>query len=422
MLIRWGHVSLLALLAVFTLFVAGDVRDAASQESDEPTAGPGAAASLDDIVAASGAVESADTIEIRSEVPGQNKIVEMAADGAEVKQGDLIVQLDDSQLRNHLAAQQVAVAQARAVLEQAEAHGQVQNAAAESNRQMLALRLEIAQLELKRYQDAELPLETRRSESRIQIAEEHVSALSERVENLQSHEQAVAKSDLDAVRVELTEARADLDLARNELRLLTEYDGPLTVKKLELAVVESRRAVEEADWNSTASRAEAEAGLAAARLALDEAEQQLSRTRDAIEKCAIRAPRDGVILHAVLPSRRVGNIVPQQIVPQQIVREGRLLLTMPDLSRLQVALTVTGEKAKRVRVGQPVRIFVGDSEEQLTATVALAHPPQIVDGRPVATVLVDFDEPPAGLRIGTGVRAIIGLSDAEPQEDSPRPK
>jgi hypothetical protein len=90
---------------------------------------------------------------------------------------------------------------------------------------------------------------------------------------------------------------------------------------------------------------------------------------------------------------------------------------MPDLSRLRVLLTVTGDKAERVRAGQPVRLFVGDSEVDETARVTVANPPQIVDGRPVAAVLAEFPEAPAGLRIGTRVQAIIGISDAaDPDE------
>lgn len=420
MLIRWGHISLLALLAIVGFFIAGGVRDAVSQDRNNPDAG--ADATAEGFVEAVGQVESADTISIRSEVPGTVTVVEVVPDGADVKKGDLIVQLDDSGLRGQLPAQEVVVAQARADLEQAQARLATQDAAADSNRETLALKLEIAELELRKYQDAELPLELQGSESRIKLAEERLAASMQRAERLESviDEVAGARDDLDLVRVEIAEARADLDLARLGHRVLTEYDGPLETKKMELRVAEARLALEQVDQNSTAARVEAEAGLAAAELALANAAQGMETIHDAIGKCAIRAPRDGIVMHSVAYSRRATS---NTLQAGSEVRQGQPLIQMPDLDRLRVQLAVDEEQVAAVKVGQSVSLAFGAFEELRSGTVQAVGQRQRLQvfpsgsQQPPRSVLVEFDEPPTDLRIGTVVRAAIDVSDAEDSDD-----
>jgi HlyD family secretion protein len=418
MIIRWGHMSLLALLAVVTLFVAGDVRPAASQENDESSAGAGDAAA-ESVVTATGRFESAESLEIRCEVAGGGTVQELVPDGSRVKTGDVLVKLDESPVRREIAAAEIVVAQAQALVEQAQAHVATQDATAGTGRAILAARFEIAQLELKKYKEAGLPLAISQTESRIEFTEQQVATLGERVERMESRLEGdgEGREELAATKLELTQTRGDLEVVQLERRMLTDFEGPLQTKKLELAVLEARAALEELDRTSTASRIEAQAGLAAATAALQEAEQKLKNAQGQLEKCTMLAPRDGVVTYGVITSRRGRGSVSIPLKVGAEVRESLVLLQMPDLSKLRVLLEVDERDTPQVRVGQPVQMTAGDGQTEFTGTVAeIPEAPRFFPtpqgARVVRLVLVDLDEPVGEMNLASTVHAHIDVSES----------
>ena len=64
-------------------------------------------------------VESADVLELRSEMPGEAVLTYIVPEGTRVKRGDLLAKLDDSARREALLQQQIAVTEAAAATESA---------------------------------------------------------------------------------------------------------------------------------------------------------------------------------------------------------------------------------------------------------------------------------------------------------------
>ena len=420
MLIRWGQISLLALLAVVTMFVVGDVRDAVSQESDDSEVD---AASTDEgFVAGTGRVESVETLNVRCEVSGGGTIVEMVADGVMVSEGDLIVRLDSSSLEDELDVLQIEVSQARAGVEQAQARLASQDVAAGSERETLSLRLEIAELELQMFQEGTLQLEIRKRESRIELAEQRFETWSDRVDRFEAlvEGSGAGLDELESARLERQEARANLELARLEVEVLVQYEAPLQTKKLQLNVAQLNAALERLDRAGRASRLEAESQVVATVAALHEAEQRLSRVQEAIEKCVIHAPRDGIVVHPAIATRRATTTT---LGVRATVREGQTVLQMPDLDRLRVRLNIREQGAEQVQVGQPVVLEFGHTEERLTGTVTSISERRDAAqfaggfGQPPRMVLVELDGEPADVRIGMEARAVIDVSGSEDPDE-----
>ncbi len=84
------------------------------------------------------------------------------------------------------------------------------------------------------------------------------------------------------------------------------------------------------------------------------------------------------------------------------MQSGQIVLTLADLSRMQVETTDLSERdVVRVAVGQPVLVLIDALQLELAGHVArIAPQATIIGGDVVYTVLVDLDEQPPNLRWG----------------------
>ena len=76
---------------------------------------------VDNTVRERGIVESANSIDVRCEVPGTSTILHLIPEGSRVEKGDLLVELDSAALTEQLAGAEVRVEQARAQVVQSKA-------------------------------------------------------------------------------------------------------------------------------------------------------------------------------------------------------------------------------------------------------------------------------------------------------------
>src|SRR5262249_29459204 len=122
-------------------------------------------------VVEAGTLQSANSFDVYSELEGQNTIVNIAAEGTWVKQGDLLVELDTSGLTDKLNQQEIAYEKANAELIQAEQAHAIQISLNDSNEQKAQLAVELAELDLKKYREADFDQQKQTVDGEIAIAE-----------------------------------------------------------------------------------------------------------------------------------------------------------------------------------------------------------------------------------------------------------
>jgi multidrug efflux pump subunit AcrA (membrane-fusion protein) len=105
---------------------------------------------LSPTVVARGSVESADAVDVLSRVRGQATVKWVADDGAPVRKGERLIELDDSALREQLRTQKVALEQAQAARLAADAGLRLARKEGELAVRSGELGLKVARLELKR--------------------------------------------------------------------------------------------------------------------------------------------------------------------------------------------------------------------------------------------------------------------------------
>ena len=107
---------------------------------------------IDSNVREAGVVQSADTLELRSQIEGSTTILRIVPDGSAVKKGDLLVELDASSLRDAQLKQEVAAVEARGALQLAETARSALSAAGTGRLAVAELALKVAELGQQRFQ------------------------------------------------------------------------------------------------------------------------------------------------------------------------------------------------------------------------------------------------------------------------------
>jgi multidrug efflux pump subunit AcrA (membrane-fusion protein) len=304
----------------------------------------------------------------------------LVEDGAMVKKGQLLIELDDSELQDKLKAQKIVV-------------------------------------------------ETQKTEPpRIQKQ---------------------AEIDIEQAQLSLEVARHQLALAERDLKGYTGNDAERK-KGLELQVKEARLAVKNRDFQTTTTKAYAEAARQTARAILDAETARLKELEADIAHCKLYAPRDGLAFYYVPKTTR-----DWVVAEGEPVGEGQKLLYIPDLSKMQVSTRLHEAQIALVRPGQTAEVRVdafpgrtlagkvvqigkapeqGFSERVYPVVIALADKlPDFIPGRsaevrirteprrnvlrvPVRALLSDGEGHTCFVRTGAGIQElplILGLRDRD---------
>lgn len=271
-----------------------------------------------------GELESASNVEVRCRVRSQGgaAILTVVREGTMVKQGDLIMQLDDSDLQNRLVDQQINVNKSAAELAQAQAD------------------LSGSGMALKEYESGVF-LETEKGlESEAFVAEENLRRAGEylRYSKHLAEKGYISEVQLEADTFALGKATKELELSRTKLEVLRLFTREKTVKALSADVEKFKTKV------ATSERS----------YQIDQ--RRLEDIREQIAYCRISAPLDGQVVYAN-DQRSRGSSEPL-IAEGKIVRENQVLVRLPDPTRMQVLARINESRVDRVRLGQTVRISV----------------------------------------------------------------
>ncbi len=286
----------------------------------------------------SGVIESSQNIDIVCNVrskAGGVQIIWVIEEGAQVKEGDKLVELDTTTLEDSLQQQQLIMNRAKST--------KISAAAA-------VRRATIARQE---YLEGTFKQNEQVIESNILIAKQNLSTALDKVafsERLAA-KGFVTQQQLQADRFAVKRANLDMSLKENELRTLRE----ITQQKMLVgfdADIETAKASEQAEEKNYA-----------------EEENQLTEIQQQIENCIIVAPDAGQVVYANQQSSRGGA---EFIVEAGAsVRERQSIIKLPDPEQMQVKAKVNEGRIAFIKKGQRVDVTVGALEGQTLQGVVL---------------------------------------------------
>jgi HlyD family secretion protein len=260
-------------------------------------------------------------------------VLSLIKNGASVKKGDELCRMDSSGIEELARQEEILVNQARALCVKA------------------ALELETSQIALREYEEGLVTKSTKEFEARIALAQSDAQRQADRVawaENMVA-KGYLARGQLLSERQTLARVRHDLRKAEGEFQLFRRFEVPT-----EIHVLRGRIQTAEINKRLETDRLKAE-------------EDELAYLRKQIENCTIRSPQDGVVVYA---NRSRWWSLPLE--PGTLVYEGQSMFLIPDLTKLEVHISVHESMGPRVKVGMKARVCLA------------SRPGEVIPGRVVA--------------------------------------
>jgi HlyD family secretion protein len=303
--------------------------------------------------------------------PPPPTILSIVPEGTQVKAGAVVCELDSSAFRRELLAQQARHVRAKGWVDKARSI------------------LEVNEITLREYEDGIFPQDVERIRQLI-LTYETERDLAQR--NLVWSRATAAKGFRAQPQVEVDEftlQKAEIALAdaRGMLNRLVNYTGKKVVKSIK-AKIEAIRA----DLLSLESSFQLES-------------DRLKRIEAMISNCTMRAPRDGMVIHA---NRANGwGRVDSQIQEGLTVYQSQPIFRILDPAHIQVKARINESQIAKIRQGQPALIrFDAFPDRPFRGTVADITPIPTLANGPISDVhscfaTVRFDSGgPEMLRLG----------------------
>ena len=287
-----------------------------------------------------GNVESASNIDIKCRVSGGSSILSIVEDGTVVKKGDELVQLDSASLEDKIDQQTITFNTQK------------------SNKVEAETAVTVAEISVTEYLEGILKQELQTADANITIGMENLRSAQNSFEHTKKMFRKGFVSVLELESQEFGVKNAQLNL-----------DSMKTAKEV---LVKFKKAKMLAELRSTKVQAEAKLESVLAQYKLEE--RKLADLKDEFKYTKIIAPQDGMVVYAN-PRSRWGSSQGSQIEEGSTVRERQTIIQLPDLSRMQVKVSVHETKVEKLSRGMPARIKI-QGRELMGEITSIANQPE----------------------------------------------
>ena len=273
-----------------------------------------------------GSVESVRNVEVKCELAGGGTLLWVIPDGTRVQQGDELARFDSSLIDEQISAQTILVEQARAA-----------KIAAERN-------VSAAEIGVREYREGLY----RQTRQQLEMAASVARHNQHQAEHKLAQARKLARSGfINAVQLGgeidgLARANLELGVARRAVEVLDKFTKPKTIAELE----------------SLRDGAEATLHAAEATFALESS--RLARLEKQRTYCVLRAPQDGLVVHANDPNSSSSD--GPQIQEGANIRQHQTVLRLPNLDQMQVRALVHESQLFQMHPGLKARIRIQDRE------------------------------------------------------------
>lgn len=344
----------------------------------------------------SGVVESGNNVTLASRCEWSTRIINMVPEGTWVKKGDVVVELDASDIQKRFDDRQIRVVNAESLLKQAEEALEMQKLTNESRLADAQLNARLNTLMRDGYLDAEYPQQLHELESTVALAEEALTRAEKSYEFVSEMVQLGyrTRSDKEVERIKLLKAKQELATANDKLNVLTTFTYPRRVIQLKASCEESVRELDRVQSTARASILSRTVTLRARERSYEIYRAYQERLQRNIDACTIRAPRTGqVVYNYVSRSRSL------KLEEGSSVHYLQTLAKMPDRNQMQVQMRIHESQVNMISEGQPAVVKL-DSNSNRTYQGHVAE---------VSTVPLSGQYPNYDLREYRVVVAIDGL-------------
>ncbi|MBN2591915.1 MAG: efflux RND transporter periplasmic adaptor subunit [Sedimentisphaerales bacterium] len=367
-------------------------------------------------VVESGTIKARDQQIIKNEVEGRTSIITLVPEGTRVKKGDLLVELDASSLQDGKINQEISVQNTEAAYINAKENLAIVSSQAASDVNQAELNLEFARQDLKKYEEGQYPKDVNEAIKRITLAKEELERAEQTLEwsNRLYEEKYLSEAERTADEITVKRRQLEYDLAMADLKLLQDFTYPRQIRQLQSDVQQAISALDRAKRKADADKRQAEADLKAKQAEYTKQQAKLIKIEDQIQKTAILAPCDGLVVYATSTKSGLASMLKEPLAEGQQVFERQELIYLPTDASTMAEVSIHETSLAKVRVGQPAIVTVETlPDRKFLGTVAIVAPLPDSAGiflnpdLKVFKTQINLDTNDAALRPGTTCRAEI---------------
>ena len=305
-----------------------------------------------------GALKAVKESIIRSEFEGISRIISIVPEGSYVKQGDLLVELDSSELKDRVNQQEVTYQNNEFAFIQAKENLSIQQSLVDSQIKEADLRVEFADSDLRKYIEGDAPQQVKTATNNIIIRKEQLQRADDKLTWTKKlfDKKYASKSELEADQLSVMQMTISVGQAEEELRLFEKYDLPKQRRRLQSAWEQSKMELERLRHRTSNQMAQAEANLRTSQRALELTLQKLNELKVQLENSKIKAPQDGLVVYA---SSSFGDRGGSTLVEEGAqIRQRQEIIKLPDVSEMLVEIRVHESHVLQIKPGLDAYVTV----------------------------------------------------------------
>lgn len=303
-----------------------------------------------------GELDSINSVMVRCEVEGEkSKLVDILPEGTPVKKGQEVGRFDTDELKKLYDQQNVKWKTAEGKWKSALGDLAVQKNKEESEIEKAELALELAEIDLKKYEQSDYDAALSKQQGQLALNKKE---LKEAEDNLEFTRGLVKKGfvPLDQLRIQelaVENKRFNVTQGEAELKALKDFERIRKVTEFKGKAREADRELDRTKKSQKAAteKAQSEADAAASTEKLEK--ETLDRIKAQMERCVIKAPQDGIVVYFKRYYDESTRIQPGAVVFFQ-----QPIFNLPDLEHMKVKVKIHESVIKKIVPGQSATLTV----------------------------------------------------------------
>jgi HlyD family secretion protein len=312
-------------------------------------------------VSEKGTLKAANQLLVRPEIPGQAKIMSLVEEGTQVKEGDVLCELDRTEITKEVTDLENRVIQLQGEVAAAEGELSIQLSQNEADIRDAKLKHHLAELELDRFEKGEFVQEKTKREVRVEESKSELERATRRYGEMPDllKEGFVTQEDVEAERIKKVKAESEVLLAKLDMDQYLIYSAPKDREQKQADLHNSKLEVGRAEERAKAREAQKRAELDRQKSELSNVKASLDKAKTVLSKMTIRAPGPGLVIFG--DARNPWD--EREIKVGEMVYSGQPFLTLPDLAEMQAVVSIHEADISRVHAGQKAFVVVESSNE-----------------------------------------------------------
>lgn len=296
-----------------------------------------------------GTMVAKESQKVEAKIKSQSKIMTLVEEGKEVKEGEVVCKLDDTQVKQQIEQAELQILTTEANLESARIELGIQEGDNLANLGKAKVALDKATKEIEKFRDGEAPQQRRKLEVTLKDMQTEFNRAQKNLEDSTKllEQNYIKKSELEDHQITFERATVQKEGAENDLKMFDKYTFPMAITDLETKLKDAEREVTTVEKRGAGTLGQKQATKQEAEQRLKMQQDQLKERKEDLDNMLLKAPCPGIVVYGDPhePWYR------ERIKVGGEIYGGFTVMTIPDLREMQVKLQIHEADISKLKVG-----------------------------------------------------------------------